>query len=150
MPPPPAKIAFQWDAFISYRHQEPVRTWVRKMLVPALKTAGVRVFIDYQNFRLGEPILKEMARGVEQCRYTLAVLSPDYLESGFAELEPIMAEHLGLEMKERRLILALREPCRPRIDLRARLWLDMSSDGEFAENVARLAAELLESESTAS
>ena len=102
----------------------------------------MRLLIDYRDFRLGEPIVKEMARSVETCRYTLGVLTPEYLESEFCDLEPIMAEHLGLETRSRRLLLVMRVPCQPRVDLRSRLWLDMTRDEDFEENVARLAAEL--------
>ena len=36
----------------------------------------------------------------------------------------------------------LREPCRPRLGIRARLWLDMTTDEEVARNLPRLVAEL--------
>ena len=40
-------------------------------------------------------------RAVESSTYTLAVLTPTYLESTFTELENVLAEHLGLEERER-------------------------------------------------
>ena len=132
----------QKDVFISYRQKEPVKTWVRKQLVTALEREGLRLCIDYRDFRLGEPLIKEIARAVETCRYTLAILTPEYLESNFCDIEPIMAEHLGLESSRRRLLLIMREPCQPRVDLRSRLWLDMTRDDEFDDNIVRLAAEL--------
>ncbi len=128
--------------FVSYRHQDPGKTWVRKRLVPALESAGVRVLVDYRDFRLGEPVVREMARAIETSRFTVGVLTPAYLESEFCDLEPVMAEYLGMEEKSRRLMLVMREPCRPRIDLRSRLWLDMTSDEDFEENVAKLVSEV--------
>lgn len=79
-----------------------------------------------------------MARGVEQSRYTLAILSPAYLTSDFTELENVLAEHLGLEKSQRRLLCIMHETYTPRLGIRARLWLDMSDDGEFDANLARL------------
>jgi TIR domain len=137
---PAGSVAYH--AFLSYRHQDPVRTWVRRTLEPRLVDEGLRVCVDYRSFRLGAPLVLEMARAVEQSRYTVAVLSPAYLASNFTELESVLAEHLGLEQSQRRLLLLMREPCTPRLGLRARLWLDVTDDGEFELQVARLVDEL--------
>jgi hypothetical protein len=142
MPSAPPADQFFYDVFISYRQQEPDRSWVRKTLQPRLEAQGLRVCIDYQDFRLGAHLVLEMARAVEQSRYTLAVLSPAYLTSNFAELETVLAEHLGLERSQRRLLGVLREPCRPRLGMRARLWLDMTEDEELERDVERLVYEL--------
>lgn len=131
-----------YDLFLSYRHQEPDRSWVRKTLVPRLELEGLKACIDYRDFRLGEPVILEMSRAVEQSRYTVAVLTPAYLESNFTELENVMAEHLGLSNSQRRLLLIMREPCAPRLSLQARLWLDMTDDDEYEINIQRLVYEL--------
>jgi hypothetical protein len=59
-----------------------------------------------------------MERAVQASRYTLAVLSPQYLKSGFTELENVLAEHLGLERAERRLLAVMYERARPRQNLK--------------------------------
>jgi len=141
-PEPPPAAEGGYDVFLSYRRQEPDRSWVRKVLRPALEAEGLRACIDHRDFRLGAPLVLEMGRAVEQSRYTLAVLSPAYLDSGATELENVMAEHLGLETSERRLLAVMREPCTPRLGIRTRLWLDMTDDEEFAPNVDRLVQEL--------
>jgi hypothetical protein len=133
---------FRYDVFISYRQEDPDRTWTRRTLLPRLEAAGLRACIDNRDFRLGSPLVLEMARAVEQSRYTLAVLSPAYLRSNFTELENVLAEHLGLEISQHRLIAVMREPCKPRLGMRARLWLDMTDDGELNTNVERLVYEL--------
>jgi len=133
-----------YDVFVSYRHQHPDGPWVRGVLVERLRAAGLRVFVDYDSFRLGAPLVLEMARGVEQSQYTLAVLSPAYLASNFTELENVLAEHLGLELSQRRLLAVRRVPCEPRLGIRARLWLDMTNDEEVGRNLPRLIAALRE------
>lgn len=130
---------------MSYRQQEPDKTWVRKILLPGLEAEGLRACIDYRDFRLGAPLINEVQRAVESSRYTLAILSPAYLTSNFTELENVLAEHLGLEKSQRRLLCVMREPCTPRLGIRARLWLDMSDDSEFDTHLARLAYELRQS-----
>jgi len=143
---------YRYDLFISYRHDPVDRDWVRGRLVPGLETAGLRVCVDYRDFGLGVPLVLEMGRAVEQSHYTLAVLSPAYLESSFTELENVLAEPqvLGqnvLELREQRLLLVLHQDCKPRLGLRARLWLDMRDPGDFAPALARLVAELRSPES---
>ncbi len=131
-----------YDVFISYRQKEPDKSWVRKVLLPGLEQRGLRVLIDYRDFRLGPPLVQLMAEAVEQSRYTLAVLTPTYLASNFTNLENVLAEHLGLENSQNRLIAVMRETCEPRLGMRARLWLDMTDDDEVENNLARLAGEL--------
>jgi hypothetical protein len=72
----------------------------------------------------------------------MAVLTPAYLSSNFTDFENVLAQHLGLEQSQRRLIGVLREPCTPRLGLRALYYLDMTDDAEFDLGVARLAAQL--------
>jgi hypothetical protein len=130
------------DVFVSYRQREPDRTWVRGRLVPGLRRHGISVFTDYEHFRLGAALVKEMARGVEVSRYTLAVLSPRYLESNYTELESVLAEHLGIENNERRLLAVMREQCTPPLGYRARLSLEMIDDADFEVALEQLVTQL--------
>jgi hypothetical protein len=131
-----------YDVFISYRQQDPDRTWVRTRLVPRLGSEGLRVCLDVESFRLGAPLVLEMGRAVESSTYTVAVLTPAYLESTFTELESVLAEHLGLEERERRLIVIMREFTRPRLGMRARTWLNMINDANFDQDVITLCRQL--------
>src|SRR4051794_33245835 len=103
--------AVPYDAFVSYRQQEPDRSWVRQTLVPRLEGAGLCLCVDYRCFRLGAPFVTEMERAVEQSRYTVAVLTPAYFTSAFTEFENVLADHLGLEGQERRLLMIRRGAC---------------------------------------
>ncbi|HSM72682.1 MAG TPA: toll/interleukin-1 receptor domain-containing protein [Anaerolineales bacterium] len=53
---------YPYDFFVSYRHREPDKSWVRKTLVPAIEQVGLQLFIDYRDFQLGASLVKEMAR----------------------------------------------------------------------------------------
>ena len=99
--------------------------------MPRLKAEGLKVFIDYIDFRLGAPIVTEMERAVIQSRYTVGVLSPSYLKSNFTDLESVLAEHIGLEQSQQRFIGLMRENCKPRLGIRARYYLDMTDEDEF-------------------
>lgn len=141
----PLKDDFSYDVFISYRHQELDKTWTRKILVPRLEAEDLRVLIDYKSFRIGAPLVEEMQRAVLESRYTLAILSPAYLSSNFTEIENIMAQHLGLEAGQHRLLSIIRQDCSPKLRMRISLVLDMTEDEEFEMNVARLIYQLRQS-----
>ena len=129
-------------SFVSYRHHEPDKSWTRKTLVPALEKKGLRAFIDYRDFQLGAPLVTEMARAVEESRFTLAIITDIYMKSNFTELENVMASHLGLEKSHVRLIGIIREPGldtkKLRLDIRASLMLEMTDDDEFDIAIDRL------------
>jgi hypothetical protein len=132
----------RYDVFLSYAKDDPQGPWVRQTLRPRLEQAGLRACIDHRDFRLGAARIREIERAVEQSRYTLAVLTPAYVESNFAELESVLAQHLGEEESERRFLAVMREKTRPRLSIRATLWLDMTDDRDLDINVDRLVYEL--------
>lgn len=132
---------FRYDIFISYRRSQDDRNWVKKQLVPALKTARLRVCLDDTCFRLGRPVIMEMERAVLESRYTLAVFSADYMDSGFTELENVMAQHLGLETRKVRFIGLIYKECQFDLRFRTSLMLDMRDSSEFDENIQRIAYE---------
>jgi hypothetical protein len=138
----PAADDFRHDVFLSYRDQEPDRSWTRKVLLPRLEARGVRACIDFRDFRLGRPRLKAAEEAVESSRYTLSVLTPAYLGSQLAEMAGILARYLGDDTNQSRWLGVLREPCRPGLDMRSRMLLDMSDDADLEANVVRLAFEL--------
>ena len=143
MPAAPPADDYRYDAFISYvDKKEPDKTWVRKTLVPALKAEGLRLCVDFECFEPGSYKVKEMERAVEQSRYTVSVLTPKYLESGFAEFEETLAQHLGLEEGKKRYLGIMRESCEPSLSVRARYWLEMTDDDEYQINLPRLVQQL--------
>jgi len=136
------KQNYPYDFFVSYRHHEPDKSWVRKILAPNLEKKGLHAFIDYRDFQLGAPLVTEMARAVEESRFTLAVITASYLQSNFTELENVMAKQLGLEKGHVRLIGIIRDPQldidKVRLDIRGSLMLDMTDDDEFDVLIERL------------
>ena len=141
-PAQPLEDGYAYDVFISYRQQQPDKDWVRRTLKPKLEEQGLKVCIDYRDFRLGAPLVKEMERAVIESRYTLAVVSPAYFISNYTDLENVMAQHLGLEKSQHRLITLLREDCTPRLGMRSSIMLDMTYEEEFDTNMARLIDQL--------
>jgi hypothetical protein len=94
---------------MSYRHHDVDKMFATE-LVSALEADGYRVAIDERDFLANASFLKEMERAVRESRFTLAVISPRYLESGNTEEEAIIAKVLDMGDRRRRLIPLVIEP----------------------------------------
>ena len=87
------------DVFVSYRHREPSKTWVRQQLVPALKAAGLTVIIDEHDFVPSEVLLEEIERASAAARVTLAVVDEWYQDSWFTRFEQAIGARLLVVVK---------------------------------------------------
>jgi molecular chaperone DnaK len=85
----PAASLFSYDVFISYRHVSPDADFALELL-HKLEADGFRVAIDERDFAAHETFLKEMERCTRESRFTLAIISSRYLESGNTEEEAIL------------------------------------------------------------
>lgn len=103
------KPRFKNDVFVSYSHKN--KKWVQGVLLPRLENAGLKVFIDFRDFKIGAANIKEMERGVTQSRKTLIVLSPEYLESNWTDFEILMAQTLAPANQGLRIIPILKKTC---------------------------------------
>ena len=130
------------DVFISYRQQDPDKTWVQKALLPKLEEADLKVCIDFRDFELGADLISEMERSVDNSRYTVGVFTPRYLESEFTRFENILAQYLSLESRSVRFIGIMRENCSLPSRERLKLWLDMTKDDQFSTQVDRLVKQI--------
>lgn len=103
LPSAPGASAARYDVFISYRHSD-VDTSVARQLLAALEGDGYRVAIDERDFPANAGFLQEMERCIRESRFTVAVISSGYLESGNCEEEAVICRVLDLGDRKRRLI----------------------------------------------
>ena len=83
---------YQYDVFISYRWITPDQEWVREQLYPALKSAGLKVCLDIEDFVPGRDLILEMERAGKEARQVLCIISPDYFKEGrMVEFENLSA-----------------------------------------------------------
>ena len=108
-PAPAAALPIRYDVFVSYRHEGADRVFARD-LVAALEAEGYTVAIDERDFPANASFLQEMERAIRQSRFTVAVISRRYLESGNTEEEVMISRVLDLGDRKRRLIPLLIEP----------------------------------------
>ena len=102
-PSEPEANSFVYDAFISYRHIDPDRKFARD-LVRQLEAEGYKVAIDERDFIANQTFLDEMERCTRESRFTLAVISPQYFQSGNTEEEAIIRKVRDMAERKRGLI----------------------------------------------
>src|SRR5262245_35617607 len=72
-----------------------------------------------------------MERGVTKSRRTLAVLTPAYLESEWAEIENVMSQTLGPANRAHRLIPLLKQDCQPPLRIAALTYIDFRDGADL-------------------
>jgi len=123
------QLEFEYDVFISYSSHD--KEWVREELLKIIEEVGLRVFIDFRDFQGGAPSIKEMERGISTSRKTLLVLTPDYVESEWCEIESIMLHALDPANRSLRLVPLLKTPCETPLRIGALTHVDFTEDSDF-------------------
>ncbi len=119
---------FKFNVFISYSSRD--KTWVRGELLTRIEQVGLKAFIDYRDFTPGEPSIKECERGVEKCRKTLLILTPDYIQSEWCEIENIMAQTLSPANRDLRIIPLLKAECNKPLRIAALTHIDFTDSAD--------------------
>lgn len=99
----PAPAAIVYDAFLSYRHTEPDRTYAEE-IVRVLEAHGLRAAIDVRDFAPNQHFLAEMERCIKESRFTLCVVTARYLESDHTGEEAVIAKTLDLAERTKRVV----------------------------------------------
>ena len=120
-----------YDVFISYNTQD--KHWVRGELLTTLEAAGLRVGIDFRDFRPGAPTLTEIERLAEASARTPLVLTPAYVASEWTEFETLLLQTFDPVNKDLRLIPLRKAPCEIPKRLKIFTYVDFADpdDWEF-------------------
>ena len=108
-------VDFRIDVFISYSSVN--KDWARKDLLSALERAGLRVCIDFRDFKAGKPAIQNMRDSILESRHTLLVLTDAYLKSGWTELENLLSQTIDPANRQERIIPLLKENCVPPLEI---------------------------------
>lgn len=129
-------LPIAYDAFISYSHQD--QAWVDAHLVPALKSASIRVCIDHEDFDVGELAIENMQNKVKASRHVVAVFSSSWLKSEWSRFEFLRASSEDPTARGRKLIPILIE----RIDLpeeyRQRTYADFTDPANYQAEMQKV------------
>ena len=97
---------YQFDAFVLYSSELSDRKWVHEELVKTMEgTYGFKLCIHLRNFILGEDILDNIEVAIRKSRKVIAVLSPNFADSGWCVDELQMTRTIEQEENRRKLIL---------------------------------------------
>ena len=99
----PVPKKHKYHAFISYRRQEPDKSFARGLLRD-LESAGYTTAIDERDFDANASFLQEMERCIKESDFTLCVASPRYFQSGNCEEEAVICKVLDMAGRKRRLV----------------------------------------------
>lgn len=77
--------AVLWDVFISHASEDKER--VARPLASLLKNAGLRVWIDENELRLGDSLRRKIDHGLASSRYGVVVLSPSFFAKEWPQRE---------------------------------------------------------------
>ena len=75
----------RWDAFISHASED--KDTVALPLAAALKRAGVRVWLDRFELRVGDSLRDKIDEGLAESCFGIVVLSPDFLAKRWPKQE---------------------------------------------------------------
>lgn len=100
---PAPDTPLRYDVFISYRHGGRDGE-VAMALADALEGEGYAVAIDVRDFPANAHFLEEMERCIRESRFTVAVVSARYLQSGHCQEEALICKVLDMGQRQRRLI----------------------------------------------
>lgn len=119
----------KYDAFISYSHKD--EEFVNKVLVPGLESGDpkYRICLHYRDWMPGEFIQNQIMRSVEASRRTLVVLSPNFIESVWGQLEFRAAHSQALQDGTNRIIVVIYGEIPPEkaLDEKLRLYVAMKT-----------------------
>lgn len=98
-----------YDAFISYSHKD--EEFVAKYLVPELENGQqkYKLCLHERDWVVGEYIPKQITESVQNSRRTIIVLSRNFLQSDWANMEFKMAHDKSIDEERKRLIIILYE-----------------------------------------
>ncbi len=132
---------FEFDAYISYVDQDPDAAWVWDILVPRLTQAGLRVAVSGDSHTVGVPNIVNMEQVAINSKRVVLVLSDTYLTDNQATFENILAQTLGMEQGQFRVI-PVKMPAVDdgRIPTRLRMLtlIDLSQPRRAEHNLSRL------------
>ncbi|XP_013415453.1 toll-like receptor 13 [Lingula anatina] len=103
---------YVFDAFVSYNCHD--RPWVIQRLLPKLEyDAGFKLCLHDRDFIVGHDIVDNIVDGIDVSRKTILVLSNNFAQSQWCQLELTMAQHKLFDENKDILVLILLEDIKP-------------------------------------
>ncbi len=118
-------------------HAPEDEAWVQSYLIPAVGLPAERLILS-SRFRLGASRAEELQRAVENSRFTLLILTPEFFEDPWARKAEELADYLAtLDQMDRMIPLNLK-PSKKSLRIALRVGLDCTNPDNWDGEVERL------------
>ncbi|UCH97147.1 MAG: TIR domain-containing protein, partial [Candidatus Aminicenantes bacterium] len=119
--------------FISFSHKD--EKFVKEFH-HRLKQAGVDCFCASESIRVGDNWVLELAKELDECKYFVPILTPDFSQSDWCIKETIIFLKADPLSKNRKILPLLRKKCKTPLDLYLEdiQYIDVSSEEKFERN----------------
>ena len=99
-------VHYDYDAFVSYSSED--RFWVHDVLMKTLEeTYGFKLFIHYRDILPGENLQNALIEGIRSSREIILVMSKNFLESEYCNLEMEESVSVVRERNTRQAVILL-------------------------------------------
>lgn len=129
------KNAYKHDVFISYSSLD--SEWVYQDFLPHIEKAGLNVLLD-RDFEIGQPIIKNIEKAISTSRYTILVITPEWIESVWCEFEGLLIRTLDPAAREGRVVPLIVKPTSLPHWLSFLTYLDLTKPQNFDIGINRL------------
>lgn len=130
---------YRYDAFISYSTND--KAWV-SAFCKRLEAAGLSIWRDETAIAWGEAIRPAILKGLRTSRRWIIALSPDSLESGWVELEQLIATLPDPANREQRMLPLVIRDCQVPDDIKPFKYLDVRRPEDLARHLPEIIAAL--------
>lgn len=130
---------YTYDVFISHSGND--REFVLGLAID-LKRAGLRVWLDQWDLRPGDSIATAVQQALEESRFLLVVMSPDYFQSAWTQQEWQYMLASEMEGGGVRVIPLLYRDCEVPVSLQMKQWVDLRDQNEYQFVLDRLVRDL--------
>ena len=130
-------------ASIFLAHSSKDKMFARK-LASRLTQAGVKVWIDEAQIRVGDSLLDKLEHGIKNSDYLGVILSPDSVNSKWVRKELQMAQTLEINQQVVKVLPILYKNCDIPLFLSDKVWADFTTPDKFDDGIRILFDRLLE------
>lgn len=123
-----SQLSFVYDVFVSYSSQD--KFWVREELLPRLEAAGLKVCIDFRDFKIGVPNVAEIERVIMSSRQVLLIITRNYLNDIWTEIENLLYQTVDSKNQQRQVVPLRKENCELPITVRHLTCVDFMEPSE--------------------
>ena len=127
--------------FLSYSHRDKA---FAGHLARDLRQAGVRVWIDEAEVRIGESLIDKISKAILEVDYLIAVLSPNSVASPWVREELEQAYNLQIIGRTLRVLPVLYQTCELPQFLAHRKYVDFTSPDNYSVAFAQLMGQLVD------